>query len=802
MKSISYLIISTSILIILYSQSQAQIIFQDITSSSGLGNFMELGYGAAMLDYDNDGLQDIFVVGQAQHNRLFRNTGSMQFEDVTGLLGIRGSGLGWGVCFGDFDSDYDEDIYISRRDGATNDLFVNNNDMFVESSNYYGVQDLGGYGYSACFAPLTKSLTLDLIVANQAWSGRAQSCRFFHNNLGQPFINLTQSSGLADSSQYWDVPTAVDFDNNGVLELFITGESLNRLYRNNGHGGLVNISDSARINIPFDSDTCGYGISWGDYNNDGWLDYYVSNWHDQYGELFRNNGDGSFTEVNIGTGQEVWCHSVSFADFDNDGWPDLYTVTGDYGNQLYKNNSGISFTEIGQNAGVRDDNRFCCGLAVGDIDNDGRLDMVIGHYAGDNVRKVTLYHNITHNNNHWVEIKVNGFPPNPDAIGARVRIVAGGISQIREVSGGSGFGSQNMLPLHFGLGEAAVMDSVIITYPMRPIAPIVYTGLSGDYRYTLPEIDIDVASLRFLNPNQDVWDCEQPLMPSVLITNLGNVDVSNLRVKCDMIAANDTTLIDTMVVPILTAGDTITLDFNSIDIPVYQYDYFLRVFTRALGDRARHNDTVITSFYAGYSHDLSCGPAIRPGVDSLTYPILPEVMVINRGISEEIGFPVNCFIYSNDSLYYSAVVQSTNILESRHSTTVDFPVFNPRHGGNYRAVFITALDGDRNVSNDTALVNFYIEGNDCHYIVGDVNNSGVTNGVDINYAVLYFKGGPTPPYSCHCPGHDMIFAAGDVNGSCSFNGTDISYMVNFFKGGELLRACPDCQPLTLIQKSK
>jgi hypothetical protein len=209
-----YFISFLCLLLVCFFQSlgQCQILFEDRTDSSGLGEFHDLGFGTAMLDYDRDGLLDIFVVGQNGQNKLFRNMGNLHFDDITDAVGIQGSGAGWGVCFGDFDSDNDEDIYISRRDIFKNDFFVFENGIYNEMAHYLQVDDPQGYGYSACFAPLTKDLALDLIVTNQAWpSGRHQSCRFFKGTIGTPFVNITIPSGIADSSQYWDFVSAADF---------------------------------------------------------------------------------------------------------------------------------------------------------------------------------------------------------------------------------------------------------------------------------------------------------------------------------------------------------------------------------------------------------------------------------------------------------------------------------------------------------------------------------------------------------------------------------------------------------------
>jgi len=785
--------------IIFYSYVNSQIQFRNMTDSCGLGNYHENGFGTALLDYDGDGDLDIFVVGQGGQNKMFRNMGDWQFQDVTVLIGVAGSGAGWGVCYGDFDADYDEDIYISRRDNSTNDFFVFSNGNYTESSVIYNVGDRGGYGYAAFFAPLTKSTALDLIVVNQAWSGYRQSCRFFQGNIDEPFIDITGTSALADSSQYWDCGAASDFDNDNDLDILISGESTNRLYKNYGNGGLTNFSDTAGINLPRDGDTTGYGITWGDYNNDGNMDYYMSYWHNQDGEMFRNNGDDTYTDVtqSLGLGQEDWCHSVSFGDFDNDGWIDLYAVTAGSGNQLYRNNQGQSFTCI-DTAGVND-GHYGCGLSLGDIDWDGRLDMVVGHYH-QNVDKVYAYKNITDNNNNWAIIKVNGFYPNPDAIGARVRLFAGNIIQMKEVSGGSGFGSQNMLPIHFGLGVTSIIDSLIITYPGTHIPPIKYYDLAPNQIYELPEIDIDVASIQSLSP-LNYHDFQSPIFPRFRIANVGNVGALNFWSYCDLIDNAGRLRIDSLHIPYIEASDSMYIDFDPFFVSEPRRYYFLEELVYLPGDLERCNDTIANVFYAGYSHDLACGSVICPLQDSTSAPIIPAVRILNAGVTTEGQFGAACLVFLNDVIVYQEEIIYDDGLLPLLTTLIRFPAFTPTVSGGYRFLFRSNLSSDLDFSNDTAAVIVNLPVGNCTYLLGDVNNNGVFNGADVLYAAQYLNGGTPPPYSCDCPLYDLEFVAGDVNGTCTFDGIDISFMVNHFRDGYYLLPCPYCPPITLNSRN-
>jgi len=793
MKTTSVMIMVLSLTLFGHNPAYSQISFVNMTDSCGLGGYHENGYGTALIDYDNDGDLDIFVVGQNGQNKMFSNIGNWHFENATDITGIAGSGAGWGVCFGDFDADFDEDIYVSCRDNGNNELFVYTNGGYLESAITYNVADRGGCGYAAFFAPLTKNMVLDLVVVNQAWSGNRQSCRLFAGHIEEPFTNVTATSGIADSSQYWDCGATSDYDNDNDLDILITGESTNRLYRNNGHGLFTNFSDSAGINLPRDGDTTGYGITWGDYDNDGDFDYYISHWHDQNSEMYRNEGDGTFTDVtqSLGLSYEVWCHSVSFGDLDNDGWIDLYAVTAGSGNWLYHNDQGISFTVV-DTADVHDGN-YGCGLSLGDIDWDGKIDMVVGHYH-EYVDKVYVYKNNTFNDNNWVIIEVNGFYPNPDAIGARVRLFAGNLAQMREVSGGSGFGSQNMLPLHFGLGTASVIDSLIITYPGTHIPPLTYYNLTPNLIYELPEINIDVASVMALSP-ANYQDIMAPVNTIFKIANVGNVDAVDFWSFCNLIDADGRSGIDSLFIPYIRSHDSLDISFAPFYLPQPRQHYFLEELVQLPGDFNAMNDTITNAVYAGYSHDLACGQVISPPLDSAVAPIFPAVAILNTGISPECDFEVLCTAYLNNVSIYEEESFFRNNLPPLITNSIEFPPFTPISSGTYKFVFRTNLSTDIDQSNDTTTIFIYIPVGNCDYVLGDINDNGIVNGVDLLYSAQYLRGGIPPPYVCDCPLHGMIFAAGDVNGSCTFNGMDVSLMVNYFRGEESLLACPNCPPI-------
>ncbi len=431
---------------------------------------------------------------------------------------------------------------------------------------------------------------------------------------------------------------------------------------------------------------------------------------DQSGELWHNNGDGTFSDVTeaAGVGLEVWANNGTWGDFDNDGWLDFYVVTGSYGARLYMNNHDGTFRECASAAGVTD-RHWCCGSSVGDIDRDGKLDIVVAHYAEnqDNPNKTTLYRNVTENDNNWVIIKVNGYYPNYDAIGARVKIVAGGISQIREVSGGAGFGCQNMLPLHFGLGTATIIDSLIISFPNLTVPPITYTDVAPNRYIALPDIDLDVASL-LISTTDSLLDCEQQYPIYVKVKNMGNVNVNNVKVICHI--SHDTAMVvsDTSIITFLAEGDSTIADFGPFDFQNCGNDYNFMGITKLLGDNTPRNDTAIATMYSGYSHDISNVAILGPDPDTIYYPIIPKLLIENVGINSETDFDLYCSISDEDTIVYYGQVHYTNLLNFRDNAIVEFPEFSPTAREMYTFSFFHTLENDRNPNNDSLSMSLYL----------------------------------------------------------------------------------------------
>ena len=444
------------------AQAQA-LFFQNVASSAGV-NSQKWGHGVGFLDYNNDGRLDIYVVHNLQPNSLFHNNGNGTFTNVAKQAGVEGSDQSdQGVILGDYDNDGYIDIFL------TNPLILyhnNGNGTFTNVSWSTHVRRTGTFR-AAAFGDYNNDGYLDIYVGAQG-----EPNILYRNNGDGTFSNVAQQAGVDDSGEVMPVGF-FDYDNDGYLDIYVgnwgrSAPQPNVLYRNNGDGTFTNVTDYAGVGDEGNA----HGLAFGDYDNDGDLDIYITN-YDQANVLYRNNGDGTFTDITnyAGVGNVGLNRSCIFADFDNDGYLDIFVTVRSGGNLLYHNNGDGTFTEVAQSWGLGG-TKNAHGAASGDYDNDGDLDIYVAHvYEADR-----FYRNSGTSNN-WIIIRTIGTMSNRSGIGARVRVVCGNLSQIREVSGGSGYGSQESLPVEFGLGAATHIDSIIIRWPsgiiqvLRNISP-------------------------------------------------------------------------------------------------------------------------------------------------------------------------------------------------------------------------------------------------------------------------------------------------------------------------------------------
>ena len=479
-----------------------------------------MGSGVALFDYDNDGRLDIFLVngaplsdptpkgtiprktGPKYWNRLYHQKADGTFEDVTEKAGLEGTGYGMGVAVGDYDNDGYEDLYVTAYGG--NKLYHNNGDgTFSDVTARAGVGS-SGWSSSAAWVDLDGDGFLDLVVLrylewdfDDIWCGEHKEgyrayCHpdyfkparplVYHNNGDGTFTEVAEKLGLSRPAKGLGVAIA-DYDRDGHIDLFFANDSMvEYLYHNKGDGTFEEVGLVSGVAVDVDGRTyAGMGADFADYNNDGCPDIVVTDLANQRYALYQNNGDGTFTYVSTpsGLGSMSLAHSgwgVRLFDFDNDGWKDLLIAQGhdldtiELSNpnlhyrepMLLARNTGKGFVDVSQSAGeVFKQSWVARGLAIGDLDNDGRLDAVVTTNDGP----AYVLHNETVSGNHWLLLRLVGHKSNRDAIGASVKLVTASGQQFATVTTAGSYLSSSDKRVHFGLGKENGAESLEIRWP-------------------------------------------------------------------------------------------------------------------------------------------------------------------------------------------------------------------------------------------------------------------------------------------------------------------------------------------------
>ncbi len=449
--------------------------FQDVTHQAGLDSVKGWGMGVAVADYDNDGWNDILITGYGR-NFLFRNNGNGTFQEVAAAAGLLGEGLwGMGAAFGDLNRDGNLDLYIANY----LDYSLQRLPTPDASCNYRGVPVFCG--------PRGLPGERDGLYLND---GRGR------------FRNQSETLGI-DPGKFYGLGVVIgDYDNDGWPDIFVANDLTgNLLYHNLGKAKFEQVAVTAGAALSEDGVEQGsMGVDFGDLNNDGWLDLYYTNASFQSNTLLLNNHDGSFTNITNMAGHGDTTHlyvgwGSLFGDLNNDGWEDIFVVNGhlypeadrfELGLQYkqralaFLNNHNKTFREVGLELGLsgRWKSR---GLAIGDYDNDGKLDILINNLDDAPV----LLHNEMPGNGHWLMVRCVGTKSNRSAVGARLILHAGKLQMIREIKAGNSYLSSNDLRVHFGMGDQTKADWIEVRWPSGLVERV--ENVKADQILTLEE---------------------------------------------------------------------------------------------------------------------------------------------------------------------------------------------------------------------------------------------------------------------------------------------------------------------------
>ena len=520
--------------------AEAGITFRHINGAEGTFHLPEtLGAGGAFFDADNDGNLDIYLVNSGYWEEspsadetpsvLYRNNGDGTFTDITTTAGVGNCGnYGQGAACADYDNDGNVDLYVTNF--GVNVLYRNNGDgTFTDVTVHAGIGD-PNWSSSACFLDYNQDGYLDLFVVNYlvysvdvpyrpcGEDGIQTYCHpslfegapdtLYRNNGDGTFTDVSQEAGVGGIGGLFHGKglgvVSADFNNDGAPDLYVANDDTrNDFFYNNGDGTFSEISLLAGCAYSFNGVAqAGMGVATGDYNGDGWLDIFVTNLSYETNALYRNNGDGTFTDViyEAHLGKESYLSvgfGTGFFDADNDGWRDIFIANGHIidniedthdiltyrqPDQLFRNQGDRTFREVSASAGDYFQSAAVSrGALFGDYDNDGDVDMLVTQSNGP----VTLLRNETGTQHNWIRIKTVGVISSREGIGTRVTLTAAGHTQVQEINRGASYLSSHDARLHFGLDVHTIVDRLEIRWQSGVVQ--VFKNLPANREHVIPE---------------------------------------------------------------------------------------------------------------------------------------------------------------------------------------------------------------------------------------------------------------------------------------------------------------------------
>jgi len=475
--------------------------------------------GVALFDYNNDGLLDIFFTNGAAipsleksdpsySNRLFRNNGDGTFTDVTEKAGLQGIGYSMGVAAGDYDNDGFVDLYVTGVN--RNQLFHNNGDgTFTDVTEKAGVAGIipkygKAFSVTAGWFDYNNDGLLDLFVVNYlnysiktatlcGYQGLPAYCApldflgmpniLYRNNGDGTFTDVSEPSHISKYIGKGMGVAFADYDNDGFTDIFVSNDTFeNFLLHNNGDGTFTNVAVAAGLAYnAYGKAIAGMGVDFRDIDNDGRPDIFETAMFGESFPLYRNLGDGQFEDVSGAAGLSALTSHVTgwgtgIFDFDNDGNKDLFLANADIldnamelahrpyalPNEVFRNKGGMAFEDVSAKAGAS----FSVpaahrGAGFGDLNNDGKIDAVVAVLNG----APEIWMNRSHNQNHWIILKLVGVKSNRDGLGTKVKVTTSLGTQYNQATTAVGFNSSSDKRVHFGLGTAGVVDSIELTWP-------------------------------------------------------------------------------------------------------------------------------------------------------------------------------------------------------------------------------------------------------------------------------------------------------------------------------------------------